>query len=58
MQYLKVIFLVCVMSCYGSGCALFVSESEEPPFYYEDRRLDRETPTPVLISDDRAFYLC
>lgn len=56
MQYLKYIFIVCLMSYLCSGCAMGIgSESEESPFYDMERRLDRETP--LRISDDLPF-LC
>lgn len=49
------IYFLCACVMLLSGCAVFVGEGS--PFYQE-RRLDRDTPSPVLISDDRAFYLC
>lgn len=58
MNYLKVIFIVCLMSYLCTGCVLVGSESEESPFYDMERRLDRETPAPIRISDDRIFFLC
>ena len=59
MNYLKVILIVCVISCVCSGCTIILgSESEESPYYDHDLRFDREMPTPILISDDRTFFLC
>lgn len=55
MQYLKYIFIVCLMSCFCSGCVLVGLESEESPYFEMERRLDRETP--LRISDDLPF-LC